>query len=61
MAALPDVPLDPITNAVQAEAAAPDHDAIERFITIVYITLFSLPHGYDSLAVLLRDLRYAKL
>ncbi|KAH7701471.1 hypothetical protein AAVH_31396, partial [Aphelenchoides avenae] len=61
IASLPDVPVDPITNAVQADAAAPDHDAIQRFVTTVYITLFSLPHGYDSLAVLLRDLKYAHM
>ncbi|KAH7712850.1 hypothetical protein AAVH_19799 [Aphelenchoides avenae] len=45
----PDVPVDPIT-------AARDQDAIQHFVTTVYTTLYSLPHGYDSIARLLRDL-----
>ncbi|KAH7707342.1 hypothetical protein AAVH_25422 [Aphelenchoides avenae] len=56
LASLPDIPVDPITNTVQTEAVAPDRDAIQRFVNSVYSTLFSLPHGYDSLAMLLRDL-----
>ncbi|KAH7712855.1 hypothetical protein AAVH_19804 [Aphelenchoides avenae] len=52
----PDVPVDPVTNAVTSTTTTRDDDAVQRFVTTVYTTLYSLPHGYDSIARLLRDL-----
>lgn len=56
----PDVTVDRITSGLPANATAHDDNAIKRFVTAVYVTLFSEPHGYDSLPRLLHDLRYAR-
>ncbi|KAH7707353.1 hypothetical protein AAVH_25418, partial [Aphelenchoides avenae] len=53
----PDVTVDRITSGLPANATAHDDNAIKRFVTAVYVTLFSEPHGYDSLPRLLHDLR----